>query len=73
MLIDSNILTYGANSEQSSVDAIPDRHDLFAASVTQIETLGFHALDEFEREWLTPDVSSHSDLAPRLCCHQAGH
>ena len=42
MLLDSNILIYGANGEYAELDAILDRTDLSAASVTRIETLGFH-------------------------------
>jgi predicted nucleic acid-binding protein len=52
MLLDSNILIYGANGENPSLDAILDRADLAAASVTRIETLGFHRLSEIERSWL---------------------
>ena len=52
MLLDSNILIYGANGENPSLDAILDRTDLVAASVTRFETLGFHRLSEIERSWL---------------------
>jgi predicted nucleic acid-binding protein len=52
MLLDSNILIYGANSENPGLDAILDRSDLAAASVTRIETLGFHRLSQTERAWL---------------------
>ena len=52
MLLDSNILIYGANGENPGLDAILDRTDLAAASVTRIETLGFHRLSEIERAWL---------------------
>lgn len=52
MLLDSNILIYGANGENSRLDAILDRTDLSAASVTRIETLGFHRLSAMERTWL---------------------
>lgn len=52
MLLDSNIFIYGANGEDPRLDAILDRTDLAAASVTQIETLGFHRLSDFERGWL---------------------
>jgi hypothetical protein len=51
MLLDSNILIYGANGQNPGLDAILDRADLAAASVTRIETLGFHALSEIERAW----------------------
>ena len=37
MLLDSNILIYGANGENPGLDAILDRTDLAAASVTRIE------------------------------------
>ena len=52
MRLDSNILIYGANGENPVLDAILDRNDLSAASVTRIETLGFHRLSEMERAWL---------------------
>lgn len=52
MLLDSNILIYGASGEHPVLDAILDRTDLSAASVTRIETLGFHGLSEIERHWL---------------------
>jgi len=52
MLLDSNILIYGANGEHPGLDAILDRTDLAAASVTRIETLGFHRLSEIEQRWL---------------------
>jgi hypothetical protein len=46
MLLDSNILIYGANGTEPRLDAILARSDLSAASVTRIETLGFHRLSE---------------------------
>ena len=52
MLLDSNILIYGANGGHPALDAILDRTNLAAASVTRIETLGFHRLSEIERRWL---------------------
>ena len=52
MLVDSNILIYGADGSHSQLDVILDRTDLAAASVTRIETLGFHRLSEVERGWL---------------------
>ena len=41
MLLDSNILIYGADGGEPRLDAILDRTDLAIASVTRIETLGF--------------------------------
>jgi predicted nucleic acid-binding protein len=52
MLLDSNILIYGANGGNPALDAILDRNDLAAASVTRIETLGYHRLSQIERTWL---------------------
>jgi hypothetical protein len=52
MLLDSNILIYGANGENPKLDEILDRTDLAAASVTRIETVGYHRLSENERVWL---------------------
>jgi predicted nucleic acid-binding protein len=52
VLLDSNILIYGASGEHPALDAILDRTDLAAASVKRIETLGFHGLSEIERHWL---------------------
>ncbi len=52
MLLDSNILIYGATGEHDALDIILDRTDLAVASVTRIETLGFHRLSELEQHWL---------------------
>lgn len=52
MLLDSNTFIYGANGENPSLDEILDRTDLAAASVTRIETVGYHRLSEIERLWL---------------------
>ncbi len=49
MLLDSIILIYGADGGNAALDEILSRTDLSAASVTRIETLGFHRLSEFER------------------------
>ena len=51
MLLDSNILIYGASGEHPQLDEILARTDLAAASVTRIETLGFHRLEETHRHW----------------------
>jgi len=52
MLLDSNILIYGAKGANPALDAILDRSDLAAASITRIETLGFHRLTALEQQWL---------------------
>lgn len=52
MLLDSNILIYGANGGEPRLDAILDRKDLAVASLTRIETLGYHRLSDTERRWL---------------------
>ncbi|HEX8312099.1 MAG TPA: hypothetical protein VF614_12320 [Chthoniobacteraceae bacterium] len=52
MLLDSNILIYGAMAAHPVLDEILDRRDLAVASVTQIETLGYHLLSAIERGWL---------------------
>ena len=52
MLLDSNILIYGASREHPGLDAVLDRTDLAAASISRIETLGFHKLSDIERHWL---------------------
>ena len=57
MLLDSNILIYGADGGEPGLDAILDRTDLVAASVTRIETLGYHRLGETERLWLAEAFS----------------
>ncbi|MEO6789072.1 MAG: type II toxin-antitoxin system VapC family toxin [Chthoniobacteraceae bacterium] len=56
MLLDSNILIYGADSGEPRLDAILDRTDLAIASVTRIETLGFHRLSETECTWLSAAI-----------------
>ena len=52
MLLDSNILIYGAKGAVPALDAILDRADLAAASITRIETLGYHRFSSLERLWL---------------------
>jgi predicted nucleic acid-binding protein len=52
MLLDSNMLIYGAKDANSPLDAILDRTDLAATSITKIETLGFHRLSTLEKQWL---------------------
>ena len=52
MLLDSNILIYGGKAEHPVLDQILDRTDLAAASITCIETLGYHKLSAVERHWL---------------------
>ena len=56
MLLDSNILIYGADGGELALDVILDRTDLSLASVSRIETLGFHGLDETERTWLNAAI-----------------
>lgn len=51
MLLDSNILIYGSQGSEAPLDEILSRTDLAVASVTQIETLGFHRLPEPHRRW----------------------
>ena len=63
MLLDSNILIYGADGGEPRLDAILDRTDLAAASVTRIETLGYHRLGETERAWLAETFSRMKILA----------
>ncbi len=63
MLLDSNILIYGADGGYPALDEILDRTDLAVASVTCIETLGFHLLSEAERNWLQAAVSCMRTLA----------
>lgn len=63
MLIDSNILIYGASGEYPALDTILDRTDLAVASVTRIETLGYHDLSEIERNWLATAFARMEILA----------
>ena len=63
MLLDSNILIYGADGGEPRLDAILDRTDLAIASVTRIETLGFHRLNETERAWLGAAIERMQVLA----------
>lgn len=51
MLLDSNILIYGASGAHPGLDAILDRDDLAVAEITRIETLGFHRLSATEKQW----------------------
>ena len=63
MLLDSNILIYGADGGEARLDAILDRTDLSVASVTCIETLGFHRLSEAERLGLEAVIARMKVLA----------
>ncbi len=63
MLLDSNILIYGADGGEPQLDAILDRTDLAVASITRIETLGFHRLSETERSWLSAAIGRMRLLA----------
>jgi len=57
MVIDSNILIYGANGGEARLDSILARTDLAIASVTRIETLGYHRLNDVHRHWLGLAIS----------------
>lgn len=63
MLLDSNILIYGAEAGNPRLDAILNRSDLAIANVTQIETLGFHRLGEAERRCLEDVIARMRVLA----------
>ena len=63
MLLDSNILIYGAEGGEPRLDAILDRTDLAVASVTCIETLGYHRLSEAERDGLQAAIARMKVLA----------
>ena len=63
MLLDSNILIYGADGGSLGLDAILDRTDLAVASVTRIETLGFHRLQAIHRHWLEVTMERMRTLA----------
>ncbi len=52
MLLDSNILIYGTEEGEPRLDAILARSDLAVASVSCIETLGYHRLNDAERQGL---------------------
>ena len=52
MLLDSNIVIYGSKAAHATLDPILDRTDLFVASVTRIETLGYDRLADIEKMWL---------------------
>jgi toxin FitB len=57
MLLDSNILIYGAEEGEPRLDVILDRSDLAVASVTCIETLGYHRLSDSERHGLEAAIA----------------
>jgi predicted nucleic acid-binding protein len=63
MLIDSNILIYRATKPDPLLDTILARPDLAVASVTVIETLGFHLISEDQRGWLTAALH-HTTIIP---------
>jgi predicted nucleic acid-binding protein len=51
-VLDSNILIYGSNQTDTRLDSILARNDLAIASITYIETLGYHRLTELKKKWL---------------------
>ena len=57
MLLDSNILIYGAEEGEPRLDAILARSDLAVASVSCIETLGYHRLSDAERQGLEAAIA----------------
>ncbi|MEA3197311.1 MAG: toxin FitB [Gammaproteobacteria bacterium] len=63
MVLDSNILIYGADGGEPRLDAILDRTDLTVASVSCIEILGYHRLSETEREGLEVAIGRMKVLA----------
>jgi len=63
MLVDRNIPIYGADGGSPMLDAILDRTALAVASVSRIETLGFHRLQAIHRHWLEVTMSRMRMLA----------
>lgn len=63
MVLDSNILIYGAEGGEPRLDAILERTDLTVASVSRIEVLGFHRLSEAERHGLELAIGRMKVLA----------
>jgi predicted nucleic acid-binding protein len=62
MLLDSNILIYGAEGDEPQLDEILGRSDLSVASVTRIETIGYHRLSEVQRRWLEAAIDGTTVL-----------
>ncbi len=63
MLLDSNILIYSAEEGEPRLDAILARSDLAVASVSCIETLGYHRLSDAERQGLEAAIARMTVLA----------
>jgi predicted nucleic acid-binding protein len=63
MLIDSNILIYRATKPDPLLDPILSRSDLAVASVTIIETLGYHLISADQHGWLTA-AFQHARILP---------
>jgi toxin FitB len=63
MLLDSNILIYGAAGTDTRLDAILSRPDLAASVITRIETLGYHRLTPVNRHWFEVAFSRMRILA----------
>ena len=63
MLLDSNILIYGAEEGEPRLDAILARSDLAVASVSRIETPGYHRLSDAERRGLEAAIARMTVLA----------
>ena len=63
MLLDSNILIYSAEEGEPRLDAILARSDLAVASVSRIETLGYHRMSDTERHGLEEAIARMTVLA----------
>jgi toxin FitB len=63
VLLDRNILIYGAEGGEPRLDAILDRTDLAVASVSCIETLGYYRLSEAERHGLEAAITRMKVIA----------
>lgn len=63
MLLDSNILIYCAEGRTPQLDALLDLPELGIASVTRVETLGFHRLHAEQRQFLERAIQGMREFA----------
>ncbi|NJL10763.1 MAG: type II toxin-antitoxin system VapC family toxin [Calothrix sp. SM1_7_51] len=52
MLLDSNIIIYAAQAENSWLREFIAEHDPAVSALSYVETLGYHRLTEIERQFL---------------------
>lgn len=52
MLLDSNIIIYAAQTENSRLREFIAEHEPVVSALSYVETLGYHRLSEIEKQFL---------------------